>query len=97
MPVRLDKIKAERGRHLRDRIVEFLEKDRAQAYTSVEIALGLHGHDPATTTFFAALVDKDQLASIVEPCQQALGELVDQKRVIAHQFDGMNYFSLPER
>ncbi len=98
MPVSLDRIKAEKGRALEERILEFLARDRAQAYTSVEIALGVHGLERAAAAFFAALVDrdKDDLAAIVDPCQHALRELKDANRVVAHQYQGMTYFALPE-
>jgi len=98
MPVSLEQIKAEKGRALEERILEFLARDPAQAYTSVEIALGVHGLHRAAAAFFAALVDKDkdELVAIVDPCQRALRELMDANRIVAHQYEGMTYFALPD-
>ncbi len=100
MPVSLTRIKAEKGRALEEQILEFLEREPTQAFTSVEIALGVHGLERAAAAFFAALVDqdkgKDELAAIVEPCQVALRALTDSNRVVALQFQGMTYFALQE-
>ena len=39
---------------------------------------------------------QDELVAIVDPCQRALRELMDANRIVAHQYEGMTYFALPD-
>lgn len=95
MPVPIETLQ-QAERPLDDRIVEFLQRDPAQAFTLEEIAVGVSGLDSAWAAVLALMLGSSQPISMNRPSQfvDAMTRLVAAGRVRSWDYKDAKYFSV---
>lgn len=97
MPINARLLK-EKQKPIKERILEFLERQPGQAFTLNEIAADLEGHLMVSEYLFQLLMEQGEGRTSTDPLYvEALAELSSEEAIESGAHRGDTYYYLPER